>query len=177
MRLSLTRPSLLLLGIALPHGAIAQLRPSPGPSSSGVSVAVHVVGDLPHGQFSNGHDYGFGVSFGMEYETPRVAALEAALGAHRFDGPSSSGLGLYYLSGGLRLYLASGGIRPFIRGGPGIYSHNFDFLDAGLSGGAGLQFAHRASPRIEVGYTFTTVLTSGVHTTFSSLQAGARLRL
>ena len=128
----------------------------------------------PQGAFGNGHDYGFGVTVVAEWATSDAVAIEGTLGAQRFDGQSNSGLGLHHVSAGVRIYASTAGTRIFARGAVGIYSHNLDFIDPGVSLGAGIQFPAGRPIQCEIAYGYTTVMTGGVQTTFSSILAGVR---
>ncbi|MGH7673780.1 MAG: hypothetical protein ACREMV_00795, partial [Gemmatimonadales bacterium] len=142
------------------------------------ALSLHAGVSLPHGSFSNAVDPGFGVTADLEVRLNHTFTAEALFGFHRFSGVAGGpDVDLTHISGGLKAYVTPGPTRLFVNAGGGTYTFDPGGTDPGAHAGAGVQFnpSHRIA--LEAVYTAHTVFTSGSSTTFSSIQAGGRIRL
>jgi len=141
------------------------------------ALSLHAGVSLPHGNFGNAVDPGFGVTGDLEMRLNHTFTAEALFGFHRFKGVASSAdVDLTHISGGLKAYVTPGRTRLFVSAGGGTYTFDPGATDPGAHAGAGIQFNPSLRFALEAVYTAHTVFTSGSNTTFSSIQAGGRIR-
>ncbi len=141
------------------------------------AFSLHAGVSLPHGSFSSAADPGIGVTGDLEVRLSRTLTVEALFGFHRFNGVApSADVHLTQFSGGLKAYLTPGPTRVFVSAGGGTYTFDPGTTDPGAHAGAGVQVNPSLRLALEAVYTAHTVFTSGSNTTFSSIQAGGRVR-
>lgn len=141
------------------------------------ALSLHAGVSLPHSSFSNTHEPGFGFTVDAEYWWNRKFAVAALLGYHRFGGEAANpDLELFHASAALEARVTSGSPSVLVDAGAGLYNFSPGSTDAGVHAGAGIEVD--VTPTIALGVTARahTVFTSGSNTTFSSLQAGGRIR-
>ena len=141
------------------------------------ALSLHAGVSMPHGTLNGTHDAGFGITADAEYWwKPRLAVATLA-GYHRFNGQGANpDLDLVHASVALEAKVTTGQPSVMVDGGAGIYDLSPGPTDPGVHAGAGLEF--EVSPTVALGFTgrVHTVFTTGSNTTFSSLQAGGRIR-
>ena len=104
-------------------------------------------------------------------------AIIGLLGYHRFEGAGANAdLDLYHASAGLEALLTSGRVALLADAGGGVYHFSPGSTDPGAHAGIGLELDVSPAVVLGISYRAHTVFTSGSNTTFSSIQAGARLR-
>jgi hypothetical protein len=141
------------------------------------AVSLHAGISIPHGSLNTSHDPGFGITADLEYWwTPRFG-VAALLGYHRF-GAAGAGddLDLLHASGALETRITSGRTSVLLDAGAGYYDLSPGSGEPGVHAGAGLE--RELSPAVSLGVSgrVHTVFTSGSNTTFTSVQAGGRLK-
>ncbi|MFL5496616.1 MAG: choice-of-anchor X domain-containing protein, partial [Gemmatimonadales bacterium] len=141
------------------------------------ALSLHAGVSIPHGTLNSTHDAGFGITADAEYWwRPRLAAV-ALLGYHRFNGQGANAdLDVVHASAALEARVTTGQPSVLVNAGAGVYNLSPGPTDLGVHGGAGLEYD--LSPTISLGLAgrVHTVFTTGSNTTFSSLQAGGRIR-
>jgi len=98
-------------------------------------------------------------------------------GYHRFGGEAAiPDLDLFHASAALEARVTSGRPSVLVDAGGGLYNFSPGSTDPGVHAGLGIEFD--VSPMVSLGITgrVHTVFTTGSNTTFSSLQAGGRIR-
>jgi hypothetical protein len=142
-----------------------------------LALSLHAGVSIPNGNFNTGYDAGFGITADAEYWFRPTFAIAALAGYHRFNGAlANPDLDLFHLSGALEARIPSGSTAVLIDAGGGIYNFSPGSTDPGVHAGAGVEF--EVTPVVALGVTgrVHTVFTSGSNTTFSSIQAGGRIR-
>lgn len=158
-------------GQPLFKGKVSELEPRP------FALSLHAGVSIPHGALNNTHNPGFGITADAEYWWKPRLAVAALLGYHRFNGQGANpDLDLVHVSAALEARVTTGQPSVIVDAGAGIYNLSPGPTDPGVHGGAGFEFD--LSPTVSLGFTARvhTVFTSGSNTTFSSLQAGGRIR-
>jgi hypothetical protein len=142
------------------------------------ALSLHGGVSFPHGSFSNAYDAGGSITANLERRLNRTFTIAALLGYHRFQGTGAAAdLDVYQGSGSVQALLStSGSLTPYVEVGAGVYAFSPGSTDPGAHAGAGAEL--ELSPEIVLGLSYRahTVFTSGSNTTFSSVQAGGRLR-
>jgi hypothetical protein len=164
--------------IAVPNNGVATVTTTieavePRPLALSLNAGV----SIPHGTFSAAHDPGFGFTLDGKRQLNSTFAIVGLLGYHRFEGVGTNpDLDLYHASGGLEAALTSGPVAVVADAGGGVYHFSPGSTDPGAHAGIGLEFEVSLELELGVWYRAHTVFTSGSNTTFSSIQAGGRLR-
>jgi len=141
------------------------------------ALSLHAGVSLPHSSFNTTHNPGFGITAGAEYWWNRRFAVAALAGYHRFGGEAAiPDLDLFHASAALEARVTSGRPSVLVDAGGGLYNFSPGSTDPGVHAGVGIEFD--VSPMVSLGITgrVHTVFTTGSNTTFSSLQAGGRIR-
>jgi hypothetical protein len=141
------------------------------------ALSLHAGVSLPHGSFNTTHDPGFGITADAEYWWKPKLAVAVLLGYHRFGSTAPNpDLDLFHASAALEARITAGSPSVLVDAGGGIYHLNPGSTKPGVHAGAGVGFD--VSPALALGVTgrVHTVFTTGSNTTFSSLQAGGRIR-
>jgi hypothetical protein len=164
--------------IAVPNNGVANVTTTIealGPRP--LALSLHAGVSLPHGTFNAAYDPGFGFTIDGKRQLNATFAVIGLLGYHRFEGVAANAdLDLYHASVGLEALLTSGRVALLADAGGGVYHFSPGSTDPGAHAGIGLELD--VSPEVVLGISYRahTVFTSGSNTTFSSIQAGARLR-
>lgn len=143
------------------------------PVSFGIRGGVAV----PHGTFDNEWDPGFAIDADLEYAVNRSLAFQLVGGYRSFTGPADSTMSIMRLSGNVKLYLGTGGFRPFVNGGAGVYFVDPGDTSYGGNVGAGLVLGLSSRLGLEAAYNYYVVKQPVTDPTFSTVEAGLRLRL
>ena len=141
------------------------------------ALSLHAGVSFPNGNFNTTHDAGFGITADAEYWWKPRFAVAALLGYHRFGGEAANpDLDLFHASAALEARITTGSPSVLVDAGGGVYHLSPGSTDPGIHGGVGIEFD--VSPTVSLGVTgrVHTVFTTGSNTTFSSLQAGGRIR-
>ncbi|HEX2076800.1 MAG TPA: hypothetical protein VHG08_03800 [Longimicrobium sp.] len=145
-----------------------------GPLSIGLRAGVAV----PHGDFDTDWDPGFAIDADLELALTRSIAFQVVGGYRSFNSAAGdSTLSVTRVSGNLKLYLGSGSLRPFLNGGAGAYWVDPGDFSHGANVGAGLLLWLGDRLGVEAAYNFYAVQQPTVDPTFSTVEAGFRLRL
>ena len=160
-------------GVAVVTTTIEALEPRP------YALSLHGGISFPHGSFANAYDAGVSVTADLERRINATFSVVVLLGYHQFESATAApDLDVYQGSASLLARLpTSGALVPYLEAGAGVYAFSPGPTDLGAHAGAGADL--EVSPVIVLGvsYRVHSVFTSGSNTTFSSIQAGARLRL
>jgi hypothetical protein len=153
------------------HGRLSRLEPR------SFALSLHAGVSLPHGTFNAAYDPGFGFTIDGKRQLNSTFAIIGLLGYHRFEGAgANTDLDLYHASAGLEALLTSGRVALLADAGGGVYHFSPGSTDPGAHAGIGLELDVSPAVVLGISYRAHTVFTSGSNTTFSSIQAGARLR-
>jgi hypothetical protein len=141
------------------------------------ALSLHAGISLPHGTLRNGYDRGVGITADLEHRLSRTFTIAALFGFHRFDSVATSvHLDITHISGSVETFLTQGTVALFIDAGGGSYTFHPGSTKPGAHAGAGLELEVSRHLSLGASYRWHTVFTSGSNTTFSSIQAGARIR-
>jgi hypothetical protein len=167
-----------LYSIAVPENGSVELTThieavETGPLSFGVRAGVAV----PHGTFNNTWDPGFAIDADLEYALTPSLAFQLVGGYRSFTGPADSTMSIMRLSGNAKLYLGGARFRPFVNGGAGVYVVDPGDTSYGGNLGAGLVLGLSDRLGIEAAYNYYLVKQPVTDPTFSTVEAGLRLRL
>jgi hypothetical protein len=164
--------------IAVPNNGVAKVTTTiEALEPKRFALSFHGGVSLPHRAFANVVDPGFGVTADFEFRLNHTFTFEGLFGFHRFPGIAPRpDVDLTHISGGLKAFLTPGPTRLFVSAGGGRYTFDPGATDPGAHAGAGVQFNPSLGIALEVMYTAHTVFTSSSNTTFSSIQAGGRVR-
>jgi hypothetical protein len=158
-------------GVAIVTTTIEALEPRP------LALSLHAGVSLPHGTFNGAYDPGLGFTIDGKRQVNSTFAIIGLLGYHRFEGAGANAdLDLYHASAGLEALLTSGRVTLLAEAGGGLYHFSPGSTDPGAHAGIGLELDVSPAVVLGISYRAHTVFTSGSNTTFSSIQAGARLR-
>jgi outer membrane protein with beta-barrel domain len=142
------------------------------------ALSLHGGVSLPHGDLNGAFDPGVSITGDLEHRLNNTFSVAALLGYDRFENQATTGhLDVYQISGSGRAFLStSGAVAPFVEAGAGVYDFSPGSTDPGTHFGAGVEVEASREIVLGVSYRAHIVFTSGSSTTFSSVQAGGRIR-
>jgi len=141
------------------------------------ALSLHAGIGVPHSAFKNAYDGGVGITFNLERRLSDRFRFAALFGFQRFDSVTTSAhLDVSHVSGSLEAFLTPGPLAVFVDAGGGMYRFRPGDTKPGAHAGLGVEFEPSLSLALGVSYRVHTVFTTGAKTTFSTIQAGGRVK-
>jgi hypothetical protein len=140
------------------------------------SVGLRFGAGVPHGSLGSAFDGGPAFDADLEYAVSSTFSLQALFGYNRFGDSGSGELDVLRFSVNAKLYLGTATTRAFVNAGAGAYAFDPGDTEPGANFGAGVLRDLTSRLGLEAAYNYHLVDTAGSRSTFSTFEAGIRIR-